>query len=287
MNIMGELYKIHGSIEDPNSLSLTTRDYERFIKKRKYISSKIMTYFAEYPVFIMGYGLGDKNVNSIISDLGEALKDKGGLLDNVFYIEWVPDVLEIPTLKEEYVVPVGDGSLPPLRLKTIVTSDLSWVLGALADLASPIPMQTQALRQLAARVVELVRVDVPKNKFEFNYEHIEKIASDKNELAMVLGISNVSNANIQYPYLLSKVGQMLGFKSWHGANKLLPEANKAVGYDIKASDNEYHIAFKTGINNKTNKFSEKLVVLLKTIIQNNEEMESSLASLSENEDAET
>jgi hypothetical protein len=93
MAIIGELYKIHGSIDDPGSLVLTSADYERFTKKRRYISSKMMTYFAEYPVFIFGYGLGDSNVNSIISDLGEALREKGGLLDNVIYVEWVPDVL--------------------------------------------------------------------------------------------------------------------------------------------------------------------------------------------------
>lgn len=78
MNITGELYKIHGTISDPYSLVLTEQDYERFSRKRKYISSKMMTYFAEYPVFILGYGLGDSNVNSILSDLGEAIRDKGG-----------------------------------------------------------------------------------------------------------------------------------------------------------------------------------------------------------------
>jgi hypothetical protein len=101
MSIVGELYKIHGSVADPTTLVLTHEDYERFGRKRKYISSKMMTYFAEYPVIIIGYGLGDSNINSIIADLGEAMREKGGLLDNVYYVEWVPDVLAL-------IVPITD-----------------------------------------------------------------------------------------------------------------------------------------------------------------------------------
>lgn len=263
MNITGELYKIHGSVEDPASLILTESDYARFRQKRRYISSKMMTYFAEYPVFIFGYGLGDTNVNSIISDLGEAIMDKGGLLDNVCYVEWVPDVHVLPNLREEYAIPVSDGNLPPLRIRTIVTSDLSWILEALADLASPVPVNIKVLRQLAARVVQLVRADVPQNKVEVDYQHIEKLTDDPSELAMVLGISNVSNANLQYPYILSQVGRLLGYRGWHGAQKLLLVANERLGIDIKSNDNEYHLGVKTGQRSVTHKFSERFVNLLK------------------------
>lgn len=267
MSIMGELYQIHGSIVDPISLVLTHADYDRFMKKRRYISSKMMTYFAEYPVFILGYGLGDANVNAIISDLGEAMKDKGGLLDNVYYIEWTPDVLLLSHLKEEHVVPVESGSLPALRVRTIVTSDFEWVLRCLADMASPVAVNTKVLRHLAARVIDLVRADVPKNKVEIDYTKIEKLSDDANELAMVLGISNVSNPNLDYPYLLTQVAQKLGFNYWAHAHKLLPLANEVVGYDIKASDNEYHMAFKSGLKQATHKYSEKLVDLLKKLQQ--------------------
>lgn len=264
MSIMGELYQIHGSVADPSSLVLTQSDYERFMKKRRYISSKMMTYFAEYPVFILGYGLGDANVNAIISDLGEAMKDKGGLLDNVYYVEWVPDVLALTHLKEEHVVPSEPGTLP-LRVRTIVTSDFEWVLRTLADMASPVPVNTKVLRHLAARVVDLVRTDVPKNKVEIDYTKIEKLSDDTKELAMVLGISNVSNPNLDYPYILTQVAQKLGYNYWAHAHKLLLAANKKLGYDIKSTDNEYHMAFKSGLKLITHKYSEKLVDLLREL----------------------
>ncbi|MCP9629608.1 SIR2 family protein [Rhodopseudomonas palustris] len=285
MSIMGELYQIHGSVADPSTLVLTQEDYDRFMKKRRYISSKMMTYFAEYPVFILGYGLGDANVNAIISDLGEAMKDKGGLLDNVYYVEWTPDVLALPHLKEEHVVPVEPGLAPALRVRTIVTSEFEWVLRALADMASPVPINTKLLRHLAARVVNLVRTDVPKNKVEIDYSRIEKLSDDTKELAMVFGISNVSNPNVDYPYLLTQVAQKLGYNYWAHAQKLLVAANKKLGFDIKSSDNEYHMAFKSGLKQATHKYSEKLVDLLKALQQ--EQAKKSATAPAHPEDAET
>jgi hypothetical protein len=241
---------------------LTQADYERFVLKRRYISSKMMTYFAEYPVFIIGYGLGDPNVNAVMSDLGEAMKDKGGLLDNIYYVEWVPDVSSVPHLKEEHVVPVEPG-LPPLRVKTIVTSDFEWLFRVLADFASPVAVNTKVLRHLAARVIDLVRVDVPKNNVELDYQKIESLTDKPGELAMVLGISNVSNPNLNLPYILTQVAFKLGYSYWSYAMELLKKANETLGYDIRASDNEYHLAFKSGTKAVTHKYSEDLVDLLK------------------------
>jgi hypothetical protein len=223
-----------------------------------------MTYFAEYPVFIIGYGLGDPNVTAIMADLGEAMKDRGGMLDNVYYVEWVPDVLSLARLKEEHVVPVDAGALP-LRVRTIATSDFDWVFGVLADFASPVKINNKILRHLPARVVELVRVDVPKNNVELDYKKIEALSDNAGDLAMVLGISNVKNPNIEYPYILTQVAEHLGFSYWSYANDLLKKANASLGYDIKASDNQYHLAFKSGTKQITHKYSEELVALLRDI----------------------
>jgi hypothetical protein len=265
MSIMGEIYQIHGSVDDPATLVLTQADYERFMRKRRYITSKMMTYFAEYPVFILGYGLGDPNVNAIISDLGEAMKDKGGLIDNVYYIEWVPDVLALSNLKTEHVIAAESNSLPALRVRTIVTTHFDWIFDTLADVASPISVNTKVLRHLAARVIDLVRTDVPKNIVDIDYVKLEKLSDNTSELAMVLGISNVSNPNIDYPYILTQVAKKLGYSSWSHAHKLLLKANEVLGYDIKASDNEYHLAIKSGSTQITRKYSEKLVTLLRSL----------------------
>ncbi len=264
LNITGELYKIHGTSSDPSSIVLTAPDYERFMKKRRYISSKMMTYFAEFPVFIFGYGLNDDNVNLIISDLGEALKDKGGLLENVFLIKRIRNLEELAHLQEEHAVAVGDGSSPPLRIRTILTTEFSWIYKALGDTANPLPVPIKTLRHLAARVVELVRVDVPKNKIEIDYDQVKRLSGSSSELASVLGIGNVQNANVHYPYSLTELGIKLGYNGWHGANDLIKLANVQHGKDIKSYDNDYHMAFRVGASGQRfHKYSEAAFDLLK------------------------
>lgn len=265
LNIFGELYKIHGTVDDPSSLVLTGRDYDRYRARRRYISSKLMTYFAEYPLFIFGYSLSDRNVNAIISDLGEALRDKDGLLENVYYVQYKSDIESLPSLQTEYAVPAADEGAPPLRVRTIITDQFDWIFAALGDTANPMPMPTRALRHLAARVIELVRVDVPKNKIEINYEQIKKLSDNPDELAQVLGISNVQSPNVDYPYSLTEVGKKLGYSTWHKAHDIIKLANKKLGYDIKASDNEYHLAFKGGAKAEFHKYSEAGYELLKEV----------------------
>ncbi len=254
-------------MNDPTSIVLTQDDYDRFGKKRKYISSKMMTYFAEYPVFILGYGLGDENVTNIISDLGEAMRDKGGFLENVYYICWNPSASMTPDLPNEHTVAVEGGKLPPLRVKAVYTDSLAWLLEVLGDMASPVPVNPKILRHLAARVVDLVRTDIPRNNVDINYEHIESISKDPSELALILGINNVTNPNIDYPFTISMVAETLGYPSWQKMNPLILKANEHVGFNIREHDNKYHTKIKTGKskNSETRKFSKSFVQLLQSL----------------------
>src|ERR1700733_8773843 len=73
LNMIGEIFKIHGSTDDPKTIVLTSDDYENYRQKKKYISAKLLTYLAEHPVFVFGYGFGDPNVTEIIEDVGEII----------------------------------------------------------------------------------------------------------------------------------------------------------------------------------------------------------------------
>ncbi len=78
---------------------------------------------------------------------------------------------------------------------------------------------------------------------------------------MLLGISNITNPNVGYPYLLSQVAKKLGDDYWPSLNGLIAQANEQLGYDLKKSDNDYHFAFKSGSKSETRKYSQKLVDL--------------------------
>lgn len=73
---VGEIFKIHGSVEDPDSLVLTDRDYQRFEERKAYLTAKIMTIFGEYPVIFLGYSLNDPDVLGIIASIADCAGER-------------------------------------------------------------------------------------------------------------------------------------------------------------------------------------------------------------------
>lgn len=85
---VGEIYKIHGCVTEPASLVFTEEDYTQFTKKKKYLSAKLLTYFTEHPILVVGYSAEDANIRAILSDVDEALPISGDTIPNIFFLEW-------------------------------------------------------------------------------------------------------------------------------------------------------------------------------------------------------
>lgn len=67
INTTRNIYHIHGSITCPDSIVLTLSDYFRFQNSTGYLSNKFYTLLHETCVVILGYSLGDFNLNSILN----------------------------------------------------------------------------------------------------------------------------------------------------------------------------------------------------------------------------
>ena len=67
-NIGGNVFHIHGCISNPKSIVFTINDYFRFQHKDSYLSRKFYTLLQETTVVILGYALGDFNLNSIFNE---------------------------------------------------------------------------------------------------------------------------------------------------------------------------------------------------------------------------
>lgn len=66
---IGEIYKIHGSVNDPHNIVITSEDYKEFEDKNKYIVSKLISSFIERPIIFIGYSISDKHIQNIIKDV--------------------------------------------------------------------------------------------------------------------------------------------------------------------------------------------------------------------------
>ena len=63
-----KVYHVHGSIDSPQNMVLTSDDYFNFINNNSYFSRKLSTVLHENTVVILGYSLGDINLKAIMSD---------------------------------------------------------------------------------------------------------------------------------------------------------------------------------------------------------------------------
>ena len=88
------MYKIHGCCS--KSIIINSHDYDLFIKKSAYLSSKILTLFLERPIIFWGYGVGDPNIRRILYSISECLENDQleQLKQRLIFIEWAQNSSE-------------------------------------------------------------------------------------------------------------------------------------------------------------------------------------------------
>lgn len=266
-NSFGEIFHIHGDVSDPTSLVLTATDYDEWNQKKKYVSAKLLTYFAEHPVFLFGYGIGDPNVKAILRDIGELVASTEGIIPNVYQVIWQKDqVLDHPP---EYVNLAVDGN--DYLIKAVYTNELEWVFNALKSQSALNSINLKLVRALAARTMKLIRHDIPSGSVQVDYDILERVAEVNDELPKLLGIASIGNANQSHPLTISQVATRLGLNHWSHALKLIQKIKIDKGVDLKASDNKYHCKIKTGAGKHSiaRKWSLATVDLLRKV-QNGE-----------------
>lgn len=260
---IGEIFKIHGCVSDPKSLILTRNDYDEFAKKKKYLSAKLLTFFAEHPLLFIGYSASDPNIRSILSDIDEIISDNSELIPNIYILQWDDSLSETNYPQRDTSISL-DG-YRNIRVKCIVAKEFEWVFQAFANNKPLESIHPKTLRALLARTYDIVRCDIPRKIIEVDFETLEHAVSIDGELGKIYGITAVSDpmkVNAQFPYSLTLIAESLGYKYWHPANELLVQIKKEKGIDIKASDNKYHIAIKAGSVLQTRKYSQSLLDLL-------------------------
>lgn len=268
---VGEILKIHGCSTVPSSLVLTESDYSEFQAKKKYLSAKLLTYFAEHPLVFVGYSAEDPNIRSILSDIDEILSPNNELIPNVYLVERDSDVLNKCSHPREKLIAIDHER--SVRIKNLVADDFTWIYQAFGSSEEIPAVNPKILRALLARTYALVRHDIPKRTIEVNYKTLEHAVSEDGELARLYGITTFNNpsaVNAMYPFSLTLVGKELGFDSWHQANQLIARVEKEKGINIKESDNKYHVAIMAGQVMQTHKYSQAAIDLLTSAMKGNE-----------------
>ncbi|EPJ5483022.1 hypothetical protein M0L71_003905 [Escherichia coli] len=107
-----------------------------------------------------------------------------------------------------------------------------------------------------------------KPMLPYDFEMLKNIAEQDNVLAKLYGIAELNNGqalNASYPYTISELAKLLDMGSWHYVHKVLERIHKETGFNIKSSDNNYHVLVKTG-KEGVHKYSPAAFELIKKII---------------------
>jgi hypothetical protein len=213
---IAEMYYIHGSDKRPESLVLTTADYEDYNARNAYLAAKLATIFVEHPVIFLGYSLSDKNIQKLLESLIAGLRPENvsKLQDRLIFIEWIPDEeAEIAST----VMNVGGVTLPIIRA---TVPDFTEVFEVLGQRERALP--ARILRVLKEQVFELVRSNDPNGRLVA----MSDIDSDKDaeNLDVVFGVAAKMTA----------VG-LVGLTRWDIVDDVLESPDRALPCDLMVS----------------------------------------------------
>lgn len=176
---VGEIYKIHGSVDDPNSIVLTTQDYGAYNERNAYLAAKLLTLFVEHPVIFLGYSMSDSNITKLLENLVSCLKPEhvSKLQNRLLFVHRSREgVSRIANT----VIPIQGTNLPVVDIEV---KDYKELFKALGVLKRRFPART--LRRLKDHIYELVLTNDPKGKL-----HVMNIdeAGEEDRPDVVIGV---------------------------------------------------------------------------------------------------
>jgi hypothetical protein len=156
---VGEIYKIHGSCDDPNSIVITEADYARFRDRNPYLAATLLTTFIDHPIVFLGYSLNDRNISEILVSIAKVLTTASleRLQDRLIFVQYDADVAE-PTMVRS-VVGFEGFTIP---IVSVVVPAFDGVFRVLAATTRKFP--ARLLRQLKEHLYTLVLENQPAGR---------------------------------------------------------------------------------------------------------------------------
>lgn len=263
----GEILHIHGSVADPDSLVLTEEDYHEFNNRRRYLSSKMLTYFAEHPLLIVGYRPDDPNVQQVLTWADEVLSDEQSITEDIYFLQYDENTEVMDEWPREYDIKLEGGG--NLQVKSIVASDFDWVFEAFAE-GDELAVDPRYLRSLLANTHEVVS-SMSSGGEVVDIKRLEDIATDTGELRTVLGYmeedaEHLPPIKFQHTHKPSNAAEEIRLDNYRTLNKeIIGKIEEDTGTDIKSFNNRYHIAFFEESGPTPRRYSDEAIELFEKV----------------------
>lgn len=180
---VAEIYKIHGSVDKPESIVINHEDYITFRKKGKYLAAKLMTIFMEYPIIFMGYSMTDSDIRSILTDMIQCLpENRISILQKRFvFVEY--DEMATGTMISSHSMVFDNKTI---EMTKITLSDFGILYEALSKKKAAFPVKV--LRRFKDDLYNFVLTNEPKATMRVAPLDDERI--DEDTLAITIGLAS-------------------------------------------------------------------------------------------------
>lgn len=212
---VGEIYKIHGSVDKPDSMVLDESDYKKLSETQDYLAAKLLTIFMEYPMVFIGYSLSDPDIMSILQSIARCLGPNylALLRDRFIFVTRGADGISTRTISYP---DIGE-----ISMTQVETNDFGAVYEAIGQ--SKCSFSPRVIRDLRKSIYEMVDRGEPSGSLvvEASFSDLERIPEGQ---SFLLGVG-VANAGVGHGHMI-KAGLLyrdIVFDDEHVAPKLAVE----------------------------------------------------------------
>lgn len=194
-NPYGSVYKIHGSVDCPESIVLTKEDYDKFDLGNELIKAQLVSLFIHNPIIFMGYGMNDDDIKSILETIFKYVspntEESERIQKNFLLVDYEKG--SINTQIEDYSITLQQNR--SIRINKLRTDDFISVYKAIAGIKLPISV-------MDIRKVESVvrKICVANTSDSIQVRITDDIDSLENK-DTILAIGSEKNIKIKYDYL--------------------------------------------------------------------------------------
>lgn len=202
---IAEIYKIHGSATDAESIIITKNDYDNFKESRKLIIAKMLTLFAESPIIFMGYSFTDEDVREIIEDFLSCLSDEqlADIRKHFVFVSYKKD--EKNLIEIERTIATKNGvEIPFVEIQTDNYGSVYDKLGEIIPGISPI--RVRETRKIVKTIVDQNMASTEAQSIIVGIDDLANIDLSSKPIAIAIGYKeNILN---KYGYGLLEDGQI-------------------------------------------------------------------------------
>jgi hypothetical protein len=137
-NPYGSVYKIHGCVTQPDKIIITEKNYKKFKEKYELIRAQLLSIFIHNPIIFMGYGIGDKNIKSLLKTIFTYVEsnseDAKKIRENFLLVEYEKNSISHEICEHD----IDMEGFSTIRINKIKTDDFVEIYKSLSNLTLPI-----------------------------------------------------------------------------------------------------------------------------------------------------